>query len=68
MAALAGAIDAPPLVVVGTIALGVGHVAWITIELASIPFSFLIPAFGFVGLALALLPWMPEVKDYLRAD
>jgi hypothetical protein len=53
---------------VGTIALGVGHVAWITIELVSIPFSLLMPTFGLVALALALLPWLPEVRGHLRVD
>jgi hypothetical protein len=53
---------------IGTIAIGVAHMAWIAIELISIPFSFLMPTFGLVALALALLPWRPSVRAYLRVD
>ena len=48
-----------------TLLLGVGHVAWITIELVSIPFSWLMPTFGLVGLALSLLPLTPSFRTYL---
>jgi hypothetical protein len=49
----------------GTILLGVGHMIWITLELVSIPLSILMPIFGAVGLALALLPFLTSVKEYL---
>jgi hypothetical protein len=39
---------------------------WITIELVSIPFSALMPTFGAVGLALALLPLTPPIQEYLK--
>jgi hypothetical protein len=48
-----------------TLLLGVGQVAWITIEVVSIPFSFLMPTFGLVGLALSLLPLTPSFRHYL---
>jgi hypothetical protein len=38
---------------------------WITLELVSIPLSILMPIFGAVGLALALLPFLTSVKEYL---
>lgn len=53
---------------IGVILLGVGHVVWIGIELVSIPFSFLMPTFGVVGLALATLPLLPSVRHYLSAE
>jgi hypothetical protein len=52
----------------GTIIIGVAQVVWITIELISIPFSFLMPTFGLVGLGLALLPWLPSVRHHLRTQ
>ncbi len=48
-----------------TMALGWGQVAWILIEVVSIPFSALMPTFGFVGLALALLPLTRAVRRHL---
>ena len=53
---------------IGVILLGLGHVVWIGIELVSIPFSFLMPTFGMVGLALATLPLLPSVRHYLSAE
>lgn len=53
---------------VATIAIGVGQVVWILIELATIPFSVLMPIFGVIGLALALLPSLTSVKEYLRTS
>jgi hypothetical protein len=46
--------------------LGIGHVIWIALELIYIPFSVLMPTFGLVGLALALLPLLPSVREYLE--
>lgn len=48
-----------------TLLLGVGQMVWIIIELVSIPFSFLMPTFGLVGLALSLLPLTPSCRRYL---
>ena len=48
-----------------TMAIGWGQVAWILIEVVSIPFSALMPVFGFVGLALALLPLTRAVRLHL---
>ena len=53
---------------VATIAIAVGQVTWILIELATIPFSVLMPIFGLIGLALALLPNLTSVKEYLRTS
>jgi hypothetical protein len=50
----------------GTILLGIGHVIWIALELIYIPFSLLMPTFGLVGLALALLPLLPSAREYLE--
>lgn len=50
---------------IGVILLGIGHVLWIGIEIVSIPFSFLMPIFGVVGLALATLPLLRSVRQYL---
>jgi hypothetical protein len=49
-----------------TILLGAGQMVWIGIEVVSIPFSFLMPTFGLVGLALFVLPLTRQVSDYLR--
>jgi hypothetical protein len=51
---------------VATIVIGVGQVVWITLELVSIPFSFLMAIFGPLGLALALLPLSKVVRTYLE--
>jgi hypothetical protein len=51
---------------IGTILIGVGQVVWITLELVSIPFSMLMPFFGSVGLALALLPLTRTARTYLE--
>jgi hypothetical protein len=51
---------------IATILIGVGQMIWIMLELMSIPFSALMPTFGAVGLALALLPLTSPVKDYLE--
>jgi hypothetical protein len=48
-----------------TMAIGWGQVAWILIEVVSIPFSALMPTFGLVGLALALLPLTRAVRLHL---
>lgn len=53
---------------IGVILLGGGHVVWIGIEVVSIPFSFLMPIFGVVGLALATLPFLPSVRQYLSVE
>jgi hypothetical protein len=50
-----------------TILIGVGHVAWITLELVFLPgVSWFHPLYGAIGLALLLLPLLPSVGDYLR--
>jgi hypothetical protein len=51
---------------IATIAIGVGQVVWITLELVSIPFSVLMAIFGPLGLALALLPLTSSLREYLR--
>lgn len=51
---------------IATIAIGVGHVIWIGLELILIPFSWLMPTFGLIGLALALLPLTRPVREHLR--
>jgi hypothetical protein len=51
---------------IATIAIGVGQVIWIGLEVISIPFSWLMPTFGLVGLALALLPLTASAREYLR--
>ena len=48
-----------------TMVIGWAQVVWIGIEFASIPFSALMPTFGLVGLALALLPLTRAVRRYL---
>jgi hypothetical protein len=48
-----------------TMIIGWGQVAWILIEVVSIPFSALMPTFGLVGLALALLPLSRTVRRHL---
>jgi hypothetical protein len=51
---------------IATIAIGVGHVIWIGLEFIYIPFSWLMPTFGLIGLALALLPFSAEARRHLR--
>jgi len=51
---------------IATIAIGVGQVIWIGLEIISIPFSWLMPTFGLVGLALALLPLTRSARDHLQ--
>lgn len=51
---------------IATIAIGVGHVIWIGLEFAFIPFSWLMPTFGLIGLALALLPFSAQARGHLR--
>ena len=50
---------------IATVVIGVGQMIWITIELFSIPFSALMPTFGLVGLALAVLPLTRQVRRHL---
>jgi hypothetical protein len=50
-----------------TMAIGWSHVVWIVLEFVFIPMSFLMPTFGLVGLALALLPLTRSVRRYLSA-
>jgi hypothetical protein len=51
-----------------TILIGLGHVAWIVLELAYLPEpSALQIVYGGVGGALALLPLHPAVRGYLAA-
>jgi hypothetical protein len=45
--------------------IGWSHVVWILLEFLFIPISFLMPTFGLVGLALALLPLTFSVRRYL---
>jgi hypothetical protein len=51
-----------------TILLGLGHIAWIVIELIYIPLSGLQAVYGSVGVALLLLPVHPAVRAYLAID
>jgi hypothetical protein len=51
---------------IATIAIGVGHVIWIGLEFIFIPLSWLMPTFGLVALALALLPLTTSVRDHLQ--
>lgn len=51
-----------------TLLIGIGHVVWIMLELVSIPFSILMPVYGAVGLALALLPLTPGARRDLRIE
>ena len=52
-----------------TIVLGVGQVAWISVELVYIPDKSPLEAiYGAVGVALALLPFSPSARAYLRLD
>ncbi len=52
---------------IATILIGLGHLIWIGIELATIPFSPLMPTFGLVGLALAVLPLTSPMRSHLQA-
>lgn len=51
---------------IATVAIGVGHVIWIGLEFIYIPFSWLMPTFGLIGLALALLPFNHQARRHLR--
>ena len=51
-----------------TVLIGAGQVAWIALELFSIPFSVLMAIFGPLGLALALLPLTRSASSYLRVN
>ena len=53
---------------IATIVIGLGQLIWIGIEMATIPFSPLMPTFGLIGLALTLLPLTPPMQSYLEAD
>jgi hypothetical protein len=48
-----------------TIALGVGQVVWIALEVIYLGFGALHAVYGTVGLALVLLPLLPSVRSYL---
>ncbi|WP_432840071.1 hypothetical protein [Dactylosporangium sp. CA-092794] len=50
-----------------TIALGVGQVVWIALELIYLPgWSWLQVIYGGIGVALAVLPLLPAVSAHLR--
>jgi hypothetical protein len=51
---------------IATIVIGAGQVIWIGLEFIFIPFSWLMPTFGLVGFALALLPLTTSVRDHLQ--
>lgn len=52
-----------------TVLIGLGHVAWIALELTYLPeLSVLQVVYGGVGVALVLLPLLTPVRTYLRAD
>jgi hypothetical protein len=52
----------------GTLVLGVGHIAWIALELVFLPEpSALQVVYGAVGVALVTLPMLPAVRRYLRS-
>ena len=48
-----------------TVALGVGHMAWIGLELAYLDFSALHAVYGAVGVALAVTPFAPPMRRAL---
>jgi hypothetical protein len=51
---------------IATVLIGLGHVAWIALELIYLPEpSALQVVYGAVGVALLLLPMHPAVRDYL---
>jgi hypothetical protein len=53
----------------GTVLIGLGQVIWIGLELVYLDeVSWLQPLFGAVGLALAVLPWLPSARAYLGAE
>jgi hypothetical protein len=52
----------------GALLLGLGHVAWIVLELVYLPEpSALQAVYGAVGVALVALPALPAVRRYLRS-
>ena len=54
---------------IATMLLGLGHVAWIIVELVYLPqVSALQAVYGTVGVALLLLPLHPAVRGYLAID
>jgi hypothetical protein len=53
---------------IATILIGLGQLTWIGIEVATIPFSPLMPTFGVIGLALTLLPLTSPMRSRLQAD
>jgi hypothetical protein len=53
----------------GTVLIGCGHLVWIGLELVYLDeVSWLQPLYGAVGLALALLPWLPSARAYLATS
>jgi hypothetical protein len=54
---------------IATILIGLGHVAWITLELIYLPeLSALQAVYGGVGIVLILLPMHPAVRRYLAPN
>ena len=51
---------------IATIVIGAGQVIWIGLEFIFIPFSWLMPTFGLIGLALALLPLTGSAREHLQ--
>jgi hypothetical protein len=51
----------------GTILIGAGQIAWISLELVYLPeLSILQAVYGAVGLALVLLPLLPSARNHLH--
>jgi hypothetical protein len=51
-----------------TVLIGLGHVAWIAVELVYLPqLSVLQVVYGAVGITLVLLPLHPDVRGYLTS-
>ena len=52
-----------------TMVVGVSHVVWIALELVFLPeWSSLQAIYGPLGLSLALLPWLPSVRSWLKVS
>ncbi len=52
-----------------TLLLGLGQIVWIGLEFLWLSeVSFLQWLYGFVGLALAVLPWSPSMRAYLSVE
>ncbi|HEY7703810.1 MAG TPA: hypothetical protein VID03_03170 [Acidimicrobiia bacterium] len=50
----------------GAIALGLGQLVWIGLELVYLPeFAWLQPLYGAIGLALVTIPWLPSARSHL---